>query len=257
MALAVGLVVTVQVMAFWELRVLDVAPNGVTLGNVSPDFVRALERMEEREAEQEAEEDDFEPPPEYDSRWGEPRRRGSRRRDEDLPEVLPAPPQPRAAAPTAGGGDARALAARLSAADGVAAMMALRQLGPPAEPEVLRALNDPAPAARQRARRLLAEWRTAAEALLRQCVLDLRSGDGPRQAAALEYLATAPVDAALRSDVLWALVGLAGLAEALARWATRENLPALQALHRQAMAADNASVAGAAASALEAIGGRQ
>jgi hypothetical protein len=123
-----------------------------------------------------------------------------------------------------------------NAFDGDTANKALIDMGPVAEPAVLKSFNHPDGRTRDVARALIIRYNTSAQAILTQCVSDLNANDNNRRSAAVHWLAGAPVDANRKSEVARALnktIPTANfffdkdLAKVLEKWGTADNVPTL------------------------------
>jgi hypothetical protein len=116
---------------------------------------------------------------------------------------------------------------------------ALRGMGPVAESEVAKLLNDPDDRKRDLARRLLKGYNTKVDVLLPQVIEDLRSADGKRRSNAAGWLAITakPAESPHFTAVaqgLEAALGMRGAFEkpdtfhrAIVAWATKESVPVL------------------------------
>ncbi len=130
---------------------------------------------------------------------------------------------------------AEVVAARLgNFFQGETANTALIEMGPAAEPAVLKYIN--ARDGRDRARNLLKTYNTKPDAILTQCITDLDSGDNDRRNNAVQWFASTPVDAKRRSEVARALnKGIPNanfffqrdMVKVLETWGTAENVPPL------------------------------
>ncbi len=117
------------------------------------------------------------------------------------------------------------------------ALQALEEFGPAAQSEVLKLMNHPDGGARQAARQLLVKFNTPEGAKLTQAIADLGVQNPQQRDAAANYLTTAPVDAARRSEVSVALNKALGnlngpfingdLFRAVEKWHTPVNVPVL------------------------------
>lgn len=111
----------------------------------------------------------------------------------------------------------------------------LEAIGPAAEAEVVKRFNDSNNWAREAARDLLRTYRTKHETIVAQSALDVASGDAERRKQAAEWLASAAIDESQRPAVALALEKMLVeetwnrelAARALAKWATKENVPGL------------------------------
>ncbi len=115
-----------------------------------------------------------------------------------------------------------------------AAAKSLRALGPVAEKEVVRYYFHPDGGARGEAQRLCQGYGTKDEVILTQAIIDLNVND--RQDAVVTWLQNAELDEARRSQVAKAVEPLVSggnpfiqekAAQALARWATKQDAPLL------------------------------
>jgi HEAT repeat protein len=117
---------------------------------------------------------------------------------------------------------------------GQEAAQALKDLGPAAEPEVVKALNDPDQHVRDNARSVLKAYGTKDGVLLDQAMADLKSNEAGRRHAAEEWLAQAAPDEKRRPAIARALEGQVkgatptdAAVRALARWADKDSGPVL------------------------------
>ncbi len=115
---------------------------------------------------------------------------------------------------------------------------ALKSIGPKAEPEVMKCFDDPNPAIREGARKVLADRGVKAPAILTQVIADLKDPDDNRRNNAADYLQKIPVDATRKVEVSKALNSLLESNDGRTRdsglrlmktWGTKENIPALVA----------------------------
>lgn len=116
---------------------------------------------------------------------------------------------------------------------------ALQGMPQVAEAEVVKLVNDPRGRARQRARRLLAEYKTDPALILKQSMLDFASEEPPRRALALEYFVTAEIVEPQREAVAELIQPLLAdteaknrgqLSKAFCRWAGEEHKAQLEML---------------------------
>jgi len=123
-----------------------------------------------------------------------------------------------------------------NAFDGDAAYKALVEMGSVAENSVIKHFNHPNGGARDKARNLLKSYNTSGDKIMTQCVADLDAADNNRRNAAVQWFASAPVDAKRRSEVARALnksIPNANfffekdLAKVLENWGTADNVPPL------------------------------
>jgi HEAT repeat protein len=120
---------------------------------------------------------------------------------------------------------------------GQEAAQALKDIGPAAEPEVVKALHHPDQGTRERARSVLKAYGTKDAVLLDQTLADLKSNEAGRRGAAAEWLAQAAPDEKRRTAVARALESLVkgaapgdAAVRALARWGDKESGPVLARL---------------------------
>jgi hypothetical protein len=116
---------------------------------------------------------------------------------------------------------------------------ALTELGPVAEPGVVKFFNHADAQTRDLARRVLERYGTKSDRILTQCLADLGSLDANCRAGALQWLAKSPVDPQRKVEVSKALnlrmdelngIRSRDLIAALETWATSENIPELSKL---------------------------
>lgn len=130
------------------------------------------------------------------------------------------------------------VAARLTnPVDRPVAVKALTAMGPVAEKEVARYLENPDLAVRTEASKILKEIGSKTNVELIQALADLKSSEFPRRLEAARKLEQLPVDEGRRAEVAKALeqlladgtpaTGQEAGAKALVNWATKDNVPAL------------------------------
>lgn len=133
------------------------------------------------------------------------------------------------------------------------ARRALEAIGPAAEKEVLKQMNDRENLARTHSRNLLRGYRTTDAVMLQQSLDDLKDNDAQRRRNAAEWIVAANVPAAQQAAVAKAVEPLVNdrdvrdqAAKVLAKWATKDNVPALV----RCLSSDSREVKNAATDAL-------
>lgn len=119
---------------------------------------------------------------------------------------------------------------------GGGASNALREMGPVAEPAVLKIFNSPDGKQRSEARKLIQAYNTRNDLIVGQCIVDLNSDDNNRRNGAVNWFTTAPVEAKRKQEVARALNKAIpnanfffekDLIKALEVWGTADNVPPL------------------------------
>ena len=135
--------------------------------------------------------------------------------------------------------------------DSGVANSALIEMGPAAQPAVLKYFNDPDFGVRARARNLLQGFGAKPDLLLTQCLTDLDSPDVNRRGAALQWLATSPVNEKRRPEVSKALnksldhpdcLRNGDLVKSLENWCTNANVAKLAEILKQSQFGNGAAI---------------